>query len=300
MQSNPSTHLSTSSLIARPADRAGSIPGSARQQTRVGARRDTGSCRRVRATLAVLVADAGARPGGERLRFRAPARLRARHLGLAGGDDRSRLRPAGRHPRERRQPQRPDLDHQHRRLHVERRGRAARGLHLAPRARRPAVTHARDARGDGALRGHGPVLQLVRPPHRREAHHLAAGRDQARLRSCPRSTTPGSRSASRSWPSPCRRCRGARGRSTRRWTSASTTGPRSTACCSTSAPTTRGVALLLRHARQREPHRRLHRHRPGPAAAAGPTTGAGAPSRTPATTPSRKPSRWASRAATRA
>ena len=59
---------------------------------------------------------------------------------------------------------------------------------------------------------------------------------------------------------------GARGRSTGRWTSASTTCPRETGCCSTSARTTRRVALLLRHAGQREPHRRLHRNRARPAA----------------------------------
>ena len=55
----------------------------------------------------------------------------------------------------------------------------------------------------------------------------------------------------------------------------------------------RGLAVLLRHARQREPDRRLPRHRARPAAAAGRTTGAGAPSPTPATTPSRRPGRSA-------
>ena len=63
--------------------------------------------------------------------------------------------------------------------------------------RRAAGPHAHDARGDGAPRGDGPVLQLVRPPHRRQADDLAADRRAARRRSCPRSTTPGSRSACR-------------------------------------------------------------------------------------------------------
>ena len=54
------------------------------------------------------------------------------------------------------------------------------------------------------------------------------------------------------------------------------------------APDTGDVAVLLRHRRQREPDRRLHRHRQGPAAAEGVLRRAGARSPTPATTASRR------------
>ena len=84
------------------------------------------------------------------------------------------VRPAGGRPQQRRHDQRPDLDDQHRRVHVERGGRAAARHHLPRRARAAAVADDHDARAHGALRRHGPVLQLVRPPHGREAHRLAA------------------------------------------------------------------------------------------------------------------------------
>ena len=59
-----------------------------------------------------------------------------------------------------------------------------------------AVAHAHDARAHGALRRHGPVLQLVRPPHRREADRLAAApASTSSTRSSRRSTTAGSPSA---------------------------------------------------------------------------------------------------------
>ena len=53
-----------------------------------------------------------------------------------------------------------------------------------------------DARRHGAPRAQRPVLQLVRPPHRREAHRLAAVGRPADRRSCRPSTTAG-------WPPAC-------------------------------------------------------------------------------------------------
>ena len=51
---------------------------------------------------------------------------------------------------------------------------------IAPRrARSPAPTDADHARGDGAPRARRPVLQLVRPPRRVQAHQLAADRRAA-------------------------------------------------------------------------------------------------------------------------
>ena len=52
---------------------------------------------------------------------------------------------------------------------------------------------ARDAGTDGAPPARRPVLQLVRPPRRRQAHDLATDRRRRWTRSCPRSTTAGSR-----------------------------------------------------------------------------------------------------------
>ena len=99
--------------------------------------------------------------------------------------------------------------------------------------------HADDARAHGALRRRGPVLQLVRPPHRREAHDLAADRRRRRRRSSPRSTTAGSPSACAIVASRVpRAARRARRRCSTRWTSASTTGPTSTGSSSTTRPTT--------------------------------------------------------------
>ena len=61
----------------------------------------------------------------------------------------------------------------------------------------------------------------------------------------------------------------ARARCTTRWTSASTTAGRNRVLFHYRPDDPVGVALLLRHRRQREPDRRLHRHRPRPAAAEG-------------------------------
>ena len=83
-------------------------------------------------------------------------------------------RAAERHPRERRHAQRADLDHQHRRLHVERRGGREAGHHPPLRAGGAHAAHRGHARGHGAARAERPVLQLVRPPDGREADDLAA------------------------------------------------------------------------------------------------------------------------------
>ena len=86
-----------------------------------------------------------------------------------------------------------------------RRGRAARD-HRPPRAGDAGWSRTLTSlEAHGAPRAERPVLQLVRPPHRREADDLAADRRAARRRSCPRSTTAGSPSACGSWPTACRR-----------------------------------------------------------------------------------------------
>ena len=107
-----------------------------------------------------------------------------------------------------------------------------------------------DARAHGALRGHGPVLQLVRPPHRREAHRLAAATaGPSSTRSCPPSTTAGSPWASRSSrarvPELSRRARGAlRGDGLRLLLRARA----QPGAVPLPPRRPRGVALLLRHA----------------------------------------------------
>ena len=108
------------------------------------------------------------------------APLRRGHVGVVRGDDRRAERPARRRAQRRRQHQRPDLDHEHRRLHVERAGGRAAADHRPPRDGRPAPQDAGDARAHGAPRAQRPVLQLVRPPHGSEADDLAADRRGAR------------------------------------------------------------------------------------------------------------------------
>ena len=73
-----------------------------------------------------------------------------------------------------------DLDDEHRRVHVEHAGRrAAAGSSATREAVDAARPDADDARAHGAPRAERPVLQLVRPPHRREADDLAAERRAA-------------------------------------------------------------------------------------------------------------------------
>ena len=72
--------------------------------------------------------------------------------------------------------ERPDVDDQHRGVHVEH-GRRRRAGHHRPQGRGPAApANAPHARDDGAPRAERPVLQLVRPHHGREADRLAADR----------------------------------------------------------------------------------------------------------------------------
>ena len=104
---------------------------------------------------------------------------------------------------------------------------AARELGIISRRQLVAAARqdAHDARVDGALPGHGPVLQLVRPPHGREAHGLAAAARRHELQADPvvgrqrlaRGRTP-DRPQQRPEAAPA-----ARARSTTRWTGASTT-----------------------------------------------------------------------------
>src|SRR6266704_1673804 len=107
------------------------------------------------------------------------AGLRARHVGVVRGHDRRGLRAAGRHPERRRHDQRADLDHEHRRLLVERGRRRAARDHLPRTNRRAALEDDHDAGADRAPRTERPVLQLVRPPDGRKAHGVAADRRAA-------------------------------------------------------------------------------------------------------------------------
>ena len=124
----------------------------------------------------------------------------------------------------------------------------------------PHAPHDHDARGHGAPRAERPVLQLVRPPHRREARRR--GR-----RPASRSTTGpvvGRQRLARDRPedrgrAASRSSRAAPARCTTAWTSASTTGRPSTGSSSTTCPTPAASAVLLRHVRLREPDRHLHR-----------------------------------------
>jgi hypothetical protein len=186
-------------------------------------------------------------------------------------DDRPFVGPAGGHPEQRRQHERSDVNHQHRRLHVERGFGAAARLHLAARARGAPLEDDRHARAHGALRRHGPVLQLVRPPHRREAHLLAAapgGRDVPPLPVLGRQRLA------------CRRAqdRGPLGAATFRARTRALRGDGFRLLLRARAqpgavplPSRRSgrFAVLLRHGRQREPDRRLHRDRPRAAATEG-------------------------------
>ena len=122
---------------------------------------------------------AAVRPGGARRRARDARALRRGHVGLVRRDDRPRERAPDRRDLPRRPPRGADVDDQHRRVHVERGRRRAARLHRPRRARPPGRADDRDARADGAPRADRPVLQLVRPPQRREARDLASDRRAA-------------------------------------------------------------------------------------------------------------------------
>ena len=144
------------------------------------------------AGLIVLLFAAPARGGR-----RSAAALRRGHVGVVRGDDRRAVRAARRHPQRRRHAQRADLDDEHRRVHVERASSpSGSGSSASASSCDRLDAHAGDARAAWSARAERPVLQLVRPPHGREARR--PGRRPARRsrRSCPRSTTAG-------WPSAC-------------------------------------------------------------------------------------------------
>ena len=98
-------------------------------------------------------------------RERDVATVRLRHVGVVRGHDVHQERPAGRQPRHRWHAQCPDVDHQHRRLHVERRRRGEPRHHRPRRAGQPAEQDTHHARAHGAAPGKRAVLQLVRRPH---------------------------------------------------------------------------------------------------------------------------------------
>ena len=122
-----------------------------------------------------------------------PRALRGGHVGVDGGDDRRGVGPADRPPRPRtaRGASRP------RSTNIGAYMWSAVGAEQAgiighdEAVGRLEQTHLH-ARGDGAPQER-PVLQLVRPPHGREAHGLAAD-GATTSRACRRSTTAGSRS----------------------------------------------------------------------------------------------------------
>ena len=130
--------------------------------------------------------------------------------------------------------------------------------------------HARARWSGWSARRHGrAVLQLVRPPHGREAHDLAADR-RADLHPILSSVdngwlAVGLRIVENTRPKLSRRA----GALYASWTSASTTGPSVNRDPVPLLARHRRGALLLRHRRQREPDRRLHRDRARPAPAEG-------------------------------
>ena len=205
----------------------------------------------------------GERAGGIE-RHAAP--VRRRHLGVDGGDDRSRFGPANRHPLHGRRARRPDLDHEHRRLHVEHGRRGGARDHRSRRGGEPPRADRLHARGDGAPPGKRPVLQLVRPPHRREDHRLAAERRTPRA-----PPVLGGQRLARHRARGREPKRSGAGRPDRgdlrqhgfRLLLRPGTQPDPLPLRASD----RQRALLLRHDRQREPDRELHRHRQGRASA---------------------------------
>ncbi len=204
------------------------------------------------------------------------------HLGVVRGDDRCRHRPAGRQPGGRRDSQRPDVDDQHRGVHVEHGRRRRAGHHRSQRRGPAAPANAPDARDDGAPRAERPVLQLVRPHHGREADRLAADRRPGHA-----DPVVGRQRVARDRPAGRRQRRAGGGRSGRR--AVRQHGLRLL------LPTRgepdrlplhaehRSVHVLLRHDREREPHRELHRDRQGRDSRPRSTSARGGRSRTPAT-----------------
>ena len=189
-------------------------------------------------------------------------------MGVVRRDDGPGQRAAGRHPPGGRHAIGADVDDEHRRVHVERRRRRAARHHRPLRARRPAREDDRDGRADGAPPTVRPVLQLVRPPHGREADDLAAERRPAHAGPLlGRQRLAGHRAADR--PQHRAGAVGARGCDLR------VDGLRALlrAVGQPDHVPLRAVhrrgGVLLRHGRLREPDRGLHRDREGRAAGQG-------------------------------
>ena len=201
-------------------------------------------------------------------------------------------RAPGRQPVLGRVDERPDLGHEHRRLHVEHPRRGPARLHRPRRGRRSPGGDAGLARDDGDPRAERAVLQLVRPPHGRQAHGLAADRRapdahpvlrrQRLARDRPARDRVDASPRSRIAPRPCSTA----------WTSGSTTGPRSTGSRSTSRPTraSRRAATTPSSARAGSPPTSASPRASCPRRS---TSAPGGPSPTPATGAGRRPSRWA-------
>ena len=207
-------------------------------------------------------ARAGAAGGGER-RLGAHARaLRRGHLALVRGDDRRAERAAERQAGARRHAQRADVDDEHRRLHVERRrGRAARASSAAPSWSRACGARSTTLEG---LERHAPSGQFYNwydhrtgeklttwPPTGEPLdadpvlgrQRLAGGRPEDRRRARPGALAPGGSAL---------RLDGLR---------LLLPAGRQPDAVPLRAGHGRG-AVLLRHDRQREPDRRLHRRSP--------------------------------------
>ena len=199
---------------------------------------------------------------------RRPARRRCSatpgHLGVVRRDDRPGHRAAGRQPRRRRDAERPDVDHEHRRLHVEHARRRAARDHR-PRARRSRGS-TQTLRSLETMERHEPSGQFYNwydHTTGAEADGLAAHRRPAHADPVVRRQRLAGDRRCRSSPTASPSCRRAPRRCSTAWTSASTTGRTSTGSLFHYAPSTGAVAVLLRHDRQREPDRELHRDRQG-------------------------------------
>ena len=134
-----------------------------------------------------------------------------------------------------------------------------------------ALEDARDARTDGALRAGRAASTTTGTTTARERSSPTGRRAASRTstRSCPRSTTGGSRSGCGSSRTASPSCRERAGALYDAMDFGFYYRPDRNRILLHFAPDTRDVALLLRHRRQREPDRRLHRDRPRPAPAEG-------------------------------
>ena len=164
--------------------------------------------------------------------------------------------------------QRPDLDHQHRRVPVEHGGRRGARDHRPRGGRRADLADPGDARRHGTPRGERPVLQLVQPPHGREAHRVAVlGRPADPDPVVGRQRLAGRGPAGRRQQRPGGR-RGRLGALRQHGLRLLLPGRRQPHPVPLRAGHRRR-AVLLRHDREREPDRDVHRHRQGRDPAAG-------------------------------